>query len=111
MGRQRGSRVFECDANLTLASVLLRSDGLAARAAIESAIAEAARLAHETGARSRVPFVHLRRAEFAALAGDSARHDDELRAAVRVFTDNGAAAYAARLTHELTTQTAAVVSS
>ncbi len=97
VARQRGSRVFECDAHLSLALVLLRTAGLEARAAIESALAAAERLRTETGARSRAPLVHLHRAELARLGGDAARHAHELRAALERFTEIGATAHAARV--------------
>src|SRR5262249_13973754 len=96
VGRQRGSRLFECGARLTLAAVRLRADGAAARAAIAADLDAAERLVADTGARSRAPFVHLNRAELAGLGGDAARHARELRAALELFAEIGATAQVAR---------------
>jgi len=109
VGHQRGSRVFECDAHLTRASVRLRSEGVAARLAVETELATAERLIAETGARSRLPFVHLYRADLARASGDAAWRERELRAALRDFTANGATAHAARVTRWLEAEAAAAV--
>jgi len=105
VARERGSRVFECDGHVTLAQVLLRAEGVAARPTIDSALAEAERLVAATGARSRAPFVHEHRAELARLSGDAASCARELRTAQRLFTDNGAAGHVARIAELLATLT------
>jgi hypothetical protein len=76
VARQRRSQLFESDAQLT---------------AIEAALAEAERVIATTGAHSRAPFVHMHCAELARLSGDAARHQRELREALRVYTEIGAA--------------------
>ena len=97
VARQRGSRLFECDGHMTLAQVLMRIEGTSARAAIEGALEDAQRLIAATGARSRAPFLHLRRAELAQLGGDEALYERELRNASRLFTAIGATGHVARL--------------
>ena len=108
--RQRGSRLFEADALLSLAFVLLRSDGLAARATIEAALLDAERLIAETGARSRAPWVHVHRAELAQLSGDAASADRELRTALERYTEIGAVTHAERVRRLLGVETAAMIS-
>jgi len=97
VARQRGSQLFECDGHMTLAQVLMHSEGTSARAAIADALAAAQRLIATTGAGSRAPFLHLRRAELAQLSGDRALYERELRNASRLFSAMGATGHVARL--------------
>jgi class 3 adenylate cyclase/tetratricopeptide (TPR) repeat protein len=107
VARQRGSPLFECDGHMALAQVLLGMEGVGARVAVESALAETERLVEATGARSRAPFVHLRRAELARQSGDPAWRERELRRAQQLFTEIGASGHAAataRMLHEVSPQ-------
>lgn len=70
VARQRGSRLFECDAQIVMARVLLRTEGSKAKAAIESALAQAQALVEETGARIRQPLIHIERAELARIGDE-----------------------------------------
>ena len=93
--------LFECVARLALAHVLLRTDGLLARDAIETALTRAQALVDETGAEVYSPFVHLERAEFARLAGDAPSRELELREAQRLFSAMGATARAEQVAREV----------
>jgi tetratricopeptide (TPR) repeat protein len=101
IGRQRGTRLFECYAQLALARALRVTDGASARPAIEAAFARAQALIDETGGRSLQPFLHIERAELLALCGDAAARQRELREAQRLFTAMGATARAERVAKEL----------
>ena len=96
-----GTRLYAIYAHLALAQVLLRTEGAAARDAIEDALGRAATLVEETGARGRLPFVHVERAELARLTGDRAGRERELREAQRLFEEMGAAARAEQVAREL----------
>jgi len=97
VARRRGSRLFECDAQLALARVLLATDGWRARERIESALAEAAAVVEQTGARVRLPFIHVERAELARLGGEEGVRQHELGEALRLFTEVGATGHARRI--------------
>jgi tetratricopeptide (TPR) repeat protein len=94
LAHERGTRVAECAAQLALAEALLATDGTAATGAVEAALARAASLVVETGARRYAPFVHLTRARMAELTGDAARRAAELREAATLFEAIGAVARA-----------------
>src|SRR5262249_30016407 len=96
----RHTPLFECVARLSLAQVLLRTEGLAARDAIEAALARAQTLVDETGAEVSAPFIHLERAELARLAGDAPARQRELREAQRLFSATGATARAEQVARE-----------
>ena len=64
------TRVTECEAQLALARVLLRTAGRASRAAAEAALRRALVLVEETGARLYEPPVRLALAELARIAGE-----------------------------------------
>jgi hypothetical protein len=80
----------ELPAQLVLAQVLRRIDGVAARPAIEAALARAAALIAETGAVVYAPELHVERAALAQLLGDSEGHGRELREAQRLYAEMGA---------------------
>jgi adenylate cyclase len=101
VARRRGTKLFECDAHLTRARVLLRTEGAPASGEIQSALREAQALVEETGGRSREPFIHEERANLARLTGDNATHQRELREAHRLFTEMGATGHAERVVREL----------
>jgi hypothetical protein len=98
----RGShiKVFEPIALLSLARVLLASEG--ARAEVKAALSRALALAKEMEARSEEPPVHVELGELARLTGDDAGRERELREAHRLSAEIGADRYTAALTRELT---------
>ena len=65
-----GTRVTECEAQLALAHVCLRTAGRASRSAAEAALRRSLVLVEETGARLYEPPVRLALAELARLAGE-----------------------------------------
>jgi tetratricopeptide (TPR) repeat protein len=101
VARRRGTKLFECNAHLIRARVLLRTEGATASDDIQSALREAQALVEETGGRSREPLIHEERAELARLTGDDATHQRELREAHRLFTEMGATGHAERVGREL----------
>jgi tetratricopeptide (TPR) repeat protein len=88
-------------ARISLAQILIRSEGPSAREAIESALEKAAALLEKTGAKAHAPSLHEARAEFAQLLGDEAIRERELREAHRLFTEIGATGHAQRVAREL----------
>lgn len=99
VARQHGSRLFECDAQIVMARVLMRTEGSKAKAAIESALAQAQALVEETGARVRQPLIHIERAELASIGGEKNAWRGELQRALQLFTEMGASGHARRI-HE-----------
>ena len=99
----RGShiKVFEPITLLSLARVLLASEGARARAEVKAALSRALTLAKEMEARGEEPLVHVELGELARLTGDDAGRERELREAQRLFAEIGADRYAAALTREL----------
>jgi adenylate cyclase len=100
VARQHGSRLFECDAQIVMARVLLRTEGAKAKAAIESALAQAQALVEETGARVRQPLIHIERAKLAGISGEHNAWRGELQRALQLFTEMGASGHARRI-HEM----------
>jgi hypothetical protein len=90
---------------VVLARILLRSEGLAGREEIESALERASELARNTGMHSVEPMIHVERAELAHQGGDEQERERELREAHRLFTKIGATGHAGRLAGELATLT------
>jgi tetratricopeptide (TPR) repeat protein len=95
--RRRRTRVYECQAQLARAAVLVRLDGADATRAIGLALARAQLLVQETGARAYAPLVHEQRAGLARLRGDDELARRELAAARREFEAQGAAGHVRRL--------------
>jgi hypothetical protein len=93
-------------AQLALARVLLRTKGLAARAAIEAALKEGANLTRQMEFKVFEPFFHVERAELARLTGDEDTRKHELREAHRLFTEIGAPIRAAEVAKEIDLATA-----
>ena len=89
------------DAQLAVARVRRRAEGLAARPAIEAALGRVLALVRETGARGFEPHVYVERAELAQLIGDEGSRERELREAHRLFTEIGAPIRAAEVAKEL----------
>jgi hypothetical protein len=100
--RRRRTRTAECIAHIGHARVMLRTDPVGQRAAIEAALARALALVEETGARANEPFIRVQRARLAGLLGDRALKRQELAAARDQFAALGARARADRLAAELT---------
>ena len=98
---RRHTRTVECIAHIGRARVMLRTDAVAARAAIESGLGRALKLVEETGARSNEPFIRVQLARLAAAVGDEATHREELREAYRLFVEMGAGPRAERLKAEI----------
>ena len=84
-----------------LAQVLLRTNGLRSRAAIEVALAESSRLSREADFRLAEPLLCVERAELARLNGDQATRDRELREAYSLFIQIGAPVPAAEIAKKL----------
>jgi len=100
-GQRIGTPVYEVEAQLALARVLLRQRGADAAPAVRSALDRAEALLRETGARNFQPFVHLERAELARLSGDAADARRERATAERLFRAMGAPARADVLARDL----------
>ena len=101
VGQRIGTRVYESEAQLALARVLLRQRGVDAARAVRSALERAEALLRETGARNFQPFVHLERAELARLSGDPTGARRERAAAERLFRAMDAPARADVLARDL----------
>jgi hypothetical protein len=86
---------------LASARVLLRTEGHAARSAIEAALGELSQLARQTEMKMFEPFACVERAELARLTGDEANRQRELREAHRLFLEIGAPIRAAEVAREL----------
>jgi tetratricopeptide (TPR) repeat protein len=93
----------ECHARLSLARVLLATEGSRAAVEIEELLAEALSGALQTSQRTYVPQVHLASAELARACGDGARRERELREAERIFLAVGATPHAREVRRELAT--------
>jgi ATP/maltotriose-dependent transcriptional regulator MalT len=94
-------KVFEPITLLSLARVLLASEGARARADVKAALSRALALAKEMEARSEEPLVHVELAELARLTGDDSGRERELREAHRLFAEIGADRHTAALTRGL----------
>jgi tetratricopeptide (TPR) repeat protein len=96
-----GARLMETEAQISLAQVLLQSEGASARREVERALSRARALAEEIGYRLAFPRIHIERATLMLALGDEAAHQRELREAHRLFTEMGATGHAERLAREL----------
>ena len=90
LAHQRGALLQECMANISLARVLLSTDGADARAEIETGLQRALDLVEEIDAALQEAFIRVELAELARLTGDADTRERELREAHRLFTDMGA---------------------
>jgi ATP/maltotriose-dependent transcriptional regulator MalT len=102
LARERNIKILEPITLVSLARVLLASEGAGARAEVKGALSRALLLAKEMEARSEEPLVHVELGELARLIGDDAGRERELREAHRLFAEIGADRHAAALTSELT---------
>ena len=89
-GQRIGTRIYEAEAQLVLARVLLRRDGAGAADAIRSALEQGEAIFSESGAKNLQPFVHLERAELARLENDPQTRQRELHTALGFFGEMGA---------------------
>jgi tetratricopeptide (TPR) repeat protein len=99
-GRHKKTPVWEAQAHLALARILLNRCGAKARDEIESALASGLSLIERTQAYAYEPHVREVRAALLCLLGDDVNRQSELRAAHRLFTAMGATGHAARLAKE-----------
>jgi adenylate cyclase len=93
--QRRGARVREVEASLSLARVLLRTEGLRERERIESLMRHASELTDSSRARTFEPFILLEEAELSRLLGEhetSRRHAAEAK---RMFEEIGATGHSA----------------
>jgi ATP/maltotriose-dependent transcriptional regulator MalT len=95
--RRRGTRLYECQAQLARAAVLEHAAGAGAAGLIGQALARADALLRDTGARTYAPFVHERRAALARLRGDDMGWRRELTRARHEFGAAGATGHLRRL--------------
>jgi tetratricopeptide (TPR) repeat protein len=93
-------RPTECHARIARARIRLH-DGPSARVDVEADLARAAALVEETGARLWTPFIHVARAELAAVLGHGGTRRRELAEAHRLFVEMGASIRAAAIAREL----------
>ena len=101
LARERSTRAIECRVLLAHARLLIRTEGLARRDAIETALRQALALLEETGARCHEPFILVELAALAGLTGEQAARRGFLREAHRLFTEMGATARAEQVAREL----------
>ncbi len=95
LARGRHIKILEPLTLLSLARVLLASEGAGASAEIKAALSRALALAKEMDARSEEPLVHVELAELARVTRDDAGWERELREAHGLFTEIGADRHAA----------------
>jgi class 3 adenylate cyclase/tetratricopeptide (TPR) repeat protein len=97
VGEKRGTRLFECEALLALASVLLREGSDDALERADAALGRAGRLVEWTGAAALEPFVCLERSDLARARGDAEREHAARVRARELFDTMGATPRAARV--------------
>jgi tetratricopeptide (TPR) repeat protein len=98
VARRQGTRLYECDAHLAIARVMLTAEGTCSEEAIRATLEDALALAKETEAKTYEPFVRVELAELARVTGDDAGRERELREAYRLFIEIGAPLRADALT-------------
>ena len=101
LARDQGARPYECQALITLARALSKSESTDRTEDVKAALDRARELAEDMGARPFEAQIHEASAELAALLGDDAGRERELREAYRLFTEMGATGHAKRLAREL----------
>lgn len=87
---QGGLRLHEVPAQVTLAHILIATEGLRSRARIESVLDEARGVIEQTGAVVEEPLVRIELAELARLAGDEDTAEREIAEAARLLAKMGA---------------------
>jgi adenylate cyclase len=101
LARERGQRLFEVVAQITLAEVLAAERSSKALLAADEALTRAAALIRETGARAYEPRLAEARARLARASGDAGVAERHLRDAERLYGAVGATGHARRLAREL----------
>jgi class 3 adenylate cyclase/tetratricopeptide (TPR) repeat protein len=99
--RESGARVYEIEALLALAKILIATEGEAAQDEVAQALVRATELSDATGARLFHAHIHELRSELMGLLGGEGARVDELREAQRLFADMGADGHAARIASTL----------
>ncbi|HET6303275.1 MAG TPA: adenylate/guanylate cyclase domain-containing protein [Myxococcota bacterium] len=97
VSRRRRTRVLECQAELVLGRILLRSPSERAWSEGVAALRHALALVERTGARALEPFLRVELAEAARLCCDAGGLERELRTARELFEEMGATRRAAAL--------------
>ncbi len=98
---RQGARLYECQAQITLARALSKSENADRTEAVETALDRARELAEDMGAKPFEAQIHEVSAELAALVADAAGRERELREAHRLYTEMGAVGHAERVGREL----------
>ena len=100
--QRAGTPLYECDAQLILARVLLRENVSEPEVVREigAALDRAAELIDQTGGESRRPCLEELHAELAHSRGDAAGREHHLRGAERLYTEMGATRHAERVAKE-----------
>jgi tetratricopeptide (TPR) repeat protein len=101
LARGQGARPNECQAQITLARALSKSENTDRTEDVKAALDRARELAEDMGARPFEAQIHEVSAELAALLGDDAGREPELREAHRLYTEMGATGHAERVAREL----------
>jgi hypothetical protein len=101
LARERGQRLWELVAQITLAEVLAAERGSKAQLAAEVALTRAAELIRETSGRAYEPRLVEARARLARACGDAGAADRHLRDAHGPYGEFGAAGHGRRLAREL----------
>ena len=101
MARQCGSWLFQMDAQLASARILIRGEGNPEGADI--ALNETSALVEQSGGRCRLGPIEELRSEMAAASGDSTGAESHLREAHRLFGEMGAKGHAKRIEKDLKT--------
>lgn len=94
---ERGTLAGELAARLRLAEISIVRDGARGRADVDLHLDRAEALLDETHSGAQRPLLHLRRAECAAVAGDPAERERQLREAMRLYEAMGAPLNARRV--------------
>ena len=101
IGLERGTPVFEAEAQLVRAEALRATEGNGLRPEIERSLHRCSELIEQTGARLYTPQVYEQRAAMDILTGDDAARERHLGKAHRLYTEMGATGHAERLEKEL----------
>jgi len=102
VARERGARLFESDALLAKADVLVHHADAASLATAAQLIDEAHAIITETGSMSRLPLVEELRAAMALARADREPARQHLRRALQTYEQIGAHGHAERLRRRLT---------
>ncbi len=95
LAREQGNRVFECEALLMQARVLMCTRGAAAAEELETILDAAQAALERTGAQRYAALLRMQRAALAILTGDESARRAELGRAHQLYTEMGAPVRAA----------------